>query len=106
MSTARVDSAGKVFPLDGRAAPEEVVTEADVQDPAKLARLLGRLLKDTATLRRARVPKCIDFEDQAALTAGNTLTLQHNFNGRVRVAKSEMRDFALEFMNLAERHFT
>lgn len=34
------------------------------------------------------------------------LIAYNNFNGRVRVARSEMRDFALEFMNLAERHFT
>jgi len=34
------------------------------------------------------------------------LIAYNNFNGRVRVSRSEMRDFALEFMNLAERHFT
>jgi len=34
------------------------------------------------------------------------LIAYNNFNGRLRVVKSEMRDFALEFMNLAERHFT
>ena len=28
------------------------------------------------------------------------------FNGQVRITRSEMRDFALEFLNLAERHFT
>jgi biopolymer transport protein TolQ len=34
------------------------------------------------------------------------LIAYNNFNSRVRAARSEMRDFALEFMNLAERHFT
>ena len=34
------------------------------------------------------------------------LIAYNNFNGRVRVARTGMRDFALEFMNLAERHFT
>jgi biopolymer transport protein TolQ len=34
------------------------------------------------------------------------LIAYNNFNARVRAARSEMRDFALEFMNLAERHFT
>ncbi|HEV8268079.1 MAG TPA: MotA/TolQ/ExbB proton channel family protein, partial [Thermoanaerobaculia bacterium] len=34
------------------------------------------------------------------------LIAYNNFNGKVRAARSEMRDFALEFMNLAERHFT
>jgi biopolymer transport protein TolQ len=34
------------------------------------------------------------------------LIAYNNFNARVRAARAEMRDFALEFMNLAERHFT
>jgi biopolymer transport protein TolQ len=34
------------------------------------------------------------------------LIAYNNFNARVRAARVEMRDFALEFMNLAERHFT
>jgi biopolymer transport protein TolQ len=34
------------------------------------------------------------------------LIAYNNFNGRLRVIRSEIRDFALEFMNLAERHFT
>jgi biopolymer transport protein TolQ len=34
------------------------------------------------------------------------LIAYNNFNGRIRVVKAEMRDFALEFLNLAERHFT
>ena len=34
------------------------------------------------------------------------LIAYNNFNGRLRVVKAEMRDFALEFLNLAERHFT
>lgn len=34
------------------------------------------------------------------------LIAYNNFNGRLRVLRAEMRDFALEFLNLAERHFT
>jgi biopolymer transport protein TolQ len=34
------------------------------------------------------------------------LIAYNNLNGRIRVIKAEMRDFALEFLNLAERHFT
>jgi biopolymer transport protein TolQ len=34
------------------------------------------------------------------------LIAYNNYNARVRAARGEMRDFALEFMNLAERHFT
>ena len=34
------------------------------------------------------------------------LIAYNNFNGKVRVVRAEMNDFALEFLNLAERHFT
>src|SRR5664280_2030077 len=34
------------------------------------------------------------------------LIAYNNFGGKMRAVRAEMRDFALEFMNLAERHFT
>ncbi|HSB36407.1 MAG TPA: MotA/TolQ/ExbB proton channel family protein [Thermoanaerobaculia bacterium] len=34
------------------------------------------------------------------------LIAYNNFNGKLRVVRAEMHDFALEFLNLAERHFT
>lgn len=40
------------------------------------------------------------------LAAVPALIAYNNFNGQVRVLRAEMRDFALEFLNLAERHFT
>lgn len=43
----------------------------------------------------------------AGLVAAVPALIAYNyFNGQVRVTRSEMRDFALEFLNLAERHFT
>jgi len=84
MSAARIDSASKVTILDGKVAPNEVVTEADVQEPAKLTRLLTRLLRDVAELKRLFVPKRIDFEDVLVGSAAATTTLQHNMGGRVR----------------------
>ena len=43
----------------------------------------------------------------AGLVAAVPALIAYNyFNGRMRVMRSEMRDFALEFLNLAERHFT
>ena len=43
----------------------------------------------------------------AGLVAAVPALIAYNyFNGRLRVIRSEMRDFALEFLNLAERHFT
>jgi len=81
---ARIAADGKVTQLDGRAAPAEVVTEADVQDPAKLARLLGRMLSDEAALRRRFAPARLDFEDIPVLVTGDIVQFHHNFGGRAR----------------------
>lgn len=81
---ARVDNAGKVTQLGPKPAPDETVTVEDVQDPAKLAKLATRILASLAALRLTWVPRRIDFEDVAVSTSGATVTLQHNFNGRVR----------------------
>ena len=40
------------------------------------------------------------------LAAVPALIAYNNVNGRIRVLRAEMQDFALEFLNLAERHFT
>lgn len=84
MSAVTVPSIGKAKALDGRAAPDEVVTEENVQDPKKLSELLVRLLRDVASLKRRFSPRRIDFEDVAVGGAGATVSLQHNFGGRVR----------------------
>ena len=43
----------------------------------------------------------------AGLVAAVPALIAYNyFNGQARITRSEMRDFALEFLNLAERHFT
>lgn len=84
VSAAKIDAAGKVYLLDARADAEEAVTEADVQEPPKIARLLARLLSNVATLRRAWAPRRIDFEDVPVGTFGAQVSLGHGFNGRVR----------------------
>lgn len=86
-SAARVDSAGKVKQLGPKASADEVVTELDVQQPSKLARLLCRILAQLAALRRQWAPRRLDFEDvvlAGAAGAGVGVRLQHNFGGRVR----------------------
>ena len=65
--------------------PDEVVTEADVQEPPKLARLVLRLLKDVAQLKRAWTPDRVDFEDRVVDGTGVTLyRFEHGLGGRVR----------------------
>jgi hypothetical protein len=84
MSAARITADGHVTQLDARAGAREVLTEADVQDAAKLTRLLVRLLSDVAGLLRRANPSRIDFEDFPVSTAGAAVQLQHNMRGRVR----------------------
>jgi hypothetical protein len=81
--SARITSAGKVYQLDRAAEPEEVVTEADAGDVTKLSKLLMRVLKDVATLKRRFVPRRIDFEDRTVLS-GDIMRLDHGFDSRVR----------------------
>ena len=84
MSAARIDSAGRAYPLDGKSGPRQVVSSEDVTDPVKLAETLTRMLADVAGLTRAFVPSRVDFEDMTVLAAGGTLTLHHGYGGRVR----------------------
>ena len=82
--TTSPTSDAKVITLDGKAQPDQVVTEADVQEPPKLTKLLVQLLKDVTTLKRTPAPSRIDYEDVPVSTAGALVPLQHNFGGRVR----------------------
>ena len=79
---ARIDRAGNVYQLDRQAEPDEVVTEEDVQDPNKLARLLMRILKTLAGITRRFYPRRVTFHDRA-VTSGDALRLPHGFNARV-----------------------
>lgn len=82
---ARVSSTGKVYQLDRPAEPEQRVTEEDVQQPSKLARMLMALLKDVADIKRRFFPRRIDFEDvEVDNTGGKKFYFHHNFGGRVR----------------------
>lgn len=83
--SARIDRAGNVFRLDRQAEPDEVVSEEDARDPSKLSRLLMRLLKDVAGLRRRFAPRHLDFEDREVDATGVTkYRFPHNFNAPAR----------------------
>ncbi len=84
MSAARIAADGTVTRLDGRADAEEIITDDDVKEPAKLTRLLSRILSNVAALKRVSAPRRLDFEDVVVSTAGASVPLQHNLNGRVR----------------------
>lgn len=80
---ARVSGAGRVYQLDRAAEPDEIITEEDVKDAGKLARLLVRVLRDLADIKRRFFPRRIDFEDRAVVS-GDVLRLPHGFGARVR----------------------
>lgn len=83
--SAKVPKNGPTQQLDTRPEPEEQVTEEQVQDPARLARLLMTLLRDVVTLKRWFTPTFIDFEDITVDALGLTrYRFPHSFGGRVR----------------------
>lgn len=82
--SARIDRAGNVYQLDRQVEPDEVVTEEDAKDAPKVARLLMRLLKDVAGLRRRFAPKRLDREDEAIVSTKTTYRFPHGLGCRVR----------------------
>lgn len=69
--------------LERPASQNETVTEQDVGDASKLARLLMRLMKDVSDLKRRHWPRRLDYED-LAVTSGDALRCEHGLGGRVR----------------------
>lgn len=79
---ARIAASGKVTQLDRPAEPDEMVTEEDVQDASKLARLLMRILKALALIQRRFFPRRLTFTNRT-VAAGDTLRLSHRFGVEV-----------------------
>lgn len=84
IGAAKITAAGKLIQLNPKAEPDAVVTEADVQSPHLLAKLLTGILTEIVNLRRRYAPRHIDFEDITIASGGKTYTFRHGFNGRVR----------------------
>lgn len=81
---------GRIFQLNNlvRASKSaaiklQKITDEDAKDPAILSRVINKITEAASTLQLLARPGYIEFEDQAA-TVGGTLTLPHNFSGRVR----------------------
>lgn len=84
MSAARITSGGTVFKLDGTPVHQRA-TEADVQEPRKLARLLTDAHKAAAEVAARHDPARVDHEDIVVDATGATqYRLHHGFGGRVR----------------------
>lgn len=83
--SANIKASGDVRQLDAAREPDEVIDDVDVADHGILSRLLTRVLREVATLKRTWTPARIDFEDVTVDATGTTTyTLRHGLNGRVR----------------------
>ena len=83
--SAIVPAVGDVRQLDGPSEPDEQVLPADVQDGERMSRLMMRVLRDLAGLRRRWWPMRIDVEDRAVDGTGATkYRFPHGLGGRVR----------------------
>lgn len=83
--SANIPNGGQPRQLDRQAEPDEQVTEDQVQDPPRLARLLMAILRELALLKRRFWPRRIDHEDREVDATGTTLfRFHHGFGGRVR----------------------
>lgn len=83
--SANIDRNGKVRQLDKPAEPDQQVMEDEATDAPRLVRLLMRMLRDLAALKRRWAPRRLDFEDCAVDATGTTkYRLPHGLGGRVR----------------------
>lgn len=83
--SAIVPIRGEIRQLDRRAEPDEQVQADDIAEAPRLVRLLMRILRDLAALKRRWWPQFIDFEDITVLGDGTTpYGLPHSFGTRVR----------------------
>jgi hypothetical protein len=81
--------------LDSKAQPDEQVSESDVQDPSKLARLLTRILSLLAGLLRSHKPRRTLFVNMTVDATGTTVyRLPHKFGGAVTWTVAGWRDGA------------
>ncbi len=75
---------GKVHQLDSHAEPDEQVQQKDVAEAPQLVRLLMRILRDVALMKRRWWPATIDHRDRVVDATGTALhRFPHGFGGRV-----------------------
>jgi len=75
---------GTARQLAHRPEPDEAISEQDAADAPKLARLLTRILRDVAALKRPFAPRRVSFVDLTVDGTGTTkYRLPHGFGARV-----------------------
>jgi hypothetical protein len=84
MSAAYVRSDGTVIQLDGKRAPDAVITAQDVENAEKLARMVQDLARRIAVLERGWGPARLFFRDLAVTSTTTDVTrLEHGLGGLV-----------------------
>jgi len=83
---ANVEADGTVKQLDRRPGPDENISDEEVRDNSLLAKILLRIFRDVATLKRRWVPRRMDF--RGIVSTGNasapqTVRLAHGMGGPV-----------------------
>jgi hypothetical protein len=75
---------GRIRQLDRRAEPPDHITEEQVTDPPRLARMLMTLFRDLASLQRRWHPDSITHRDRLVDGSGTVVhDFPHGFAGRV-----------------------
>lgn len=95
--------------LDSRPQPDEVVTNEDVADAPKLARLLTRILSELAALRRAWSPRVITFRDIVSTgtnVSPQTVRLTHGFGSAVEYEVVDIANPGVVNVTLVSRDST
>lgn len=78
-------ASGQTRQLDRQAEPDEQVTPEYVADQERMARLLMRILRDLALMKRRFWPRRADHEDRVVDGTGTTkYRFPHGYNGRIR----------------------
>jgi len=84
MTTSKINSLGRAIPLEARRLPDRGVTEEDVQDPKRLARLLTQVVGDSADAKGRHNPRAVYFDDVSLVGDGTEIRLTHGFGTRAR----------------------
>lgn len=85
--SAIVPAYGPIRQLDGRREPDEQVTPEQATDPDRVSRILMKILRDVAELKRRWFPRHIDFEGLVSTgtdSAPQRFRLGHNLKADVR----------------------
>ncbi len=84
--SANVEADGTVKQLDRRPGPDENISDEEVRDNSLLGKILLRIFRDVATLKRRWAPRRVDFRgivSTGTAASPQTVRLAHGMGGPV-----------------------